>query len=61
MNKLRKTVFTAAIATGVMLSAMAPAWAVPSYEICLVMQERCHETGVCQTFRQLCYHAYGLE
>jgi len=61
MNKLKKTIFAAAVATGVMLSSMAPAWATPSYEVCLAMQEGCHETGNCNTFLRLCYYAYGLE
>jgi len=62
MNKLKKAVFGVAVATGVMFSSMAPAWAVtPSYEVCLAMQEKCHETGNCNTFLRLCYYAYGLE
>jgi len=44
----------------VMVSAMAPAWALPSYETCLEMQEICYAGGDCATFRRLC-HVYGLD
>ena len=60
MNKLKKAVLGAAVATGVLVSTMAPAWALPSYETCLEMQAECQETGNCTTFRRLC-HVYGLD
>lgn len=60
MNKLKKAVFAAAVASGVMISSMAPAWALPSYETCLAMQEECYAGGSCTTFRRLC-HVYGLD
>ncbi len=59
MNKLKKAVFAAAVAGGVMISSMAPAWALPSYETCLAMQEECYAGGSCTTFYRLC-HVYGL-
>lgn len=60
MNIFKKAVFAVAVASGVMVSAMAPAWALPSYETCLEMQEICHAGGDCTTFRRLC-HVYGLD
>ncbi|WP_305821757.1 hypothetical protein [Massilia brevitalea] len=60
MKKLKKTVFAAAVAAGVMVSSMGPAWARPTYETCLAMQEACYAGGDCGTFRRLC-SIYGLD
>ena len=55
MNVFKKAVFAVAVASGVMVSSMAPAWALPSYETCLEMQAECYAGGDC-----LC-HVYGLD
>ena len=43
-----------------MVSSMGPAWARPTYETCLAMQEACYAGGDCGTFRRLC-SIYGLD
>jgi hypothetical protein len=59
MNMLKKAVLGAAVATGVLMSTMGPAWARPSYETCLGMQAACEAGGDCATFYRLC-SIYGL-
>ncbi len=61
MNILKKAVFAVAVASGVMVSSMGPAWARPTYETCLSMQEQCYAgTYDCARFRALC-SIYGLD
>ena len=61
MNVFKKAVFAVAVASGVMVSSMGPAWARPSYETCLSMQEQCYAgTFDCARFRALC-SVYGLD
>ena len=58
MNFFKKAIFCVAVASGVSLSNMAPAFALPSFESCEDMRMICEETGECTTFKRLCWVYY---